>query len=124
MVTGVSAMCDGGHSYAVFQKEMEEKLENHRYILDHFDQALEKGYIIDADHLASSISSSRNGYVQGLFRVRRDDGNYRWTRYAAVEVHDSDAQSLLLFESPAYFEDEKARDLYQVEEEQKEGLSH
>lgn len=36
---------DGEHSYAIFQKEMEERMEQRRYILDHFDQALENGYI-------------------------------------------------------------------------------
>lgn len=36
---------DGEHSYAVFSKQMEEQLEMRRYILDHFDQALEEGYI-------------------------------------------------------------------------------
>ncbi|MGN0363458.1 MAG: EAL domain-containing protein [Bilifractor sp.] len=36
---------DGEHSYAVFRREMREKLEMRQFILDHLDQALEEGYI-------------------------------------------------------------------------------
>ena len=36
---------DGEHSWAVFRKEMERQLEMRRFVMDHFDQAQEKGYI-------------------------------------------------------------------------------
>ncbi|MCC6095161.1 MAG: EAL domain-containing protein, partial [Eubacterium sp.] len=36
---------DGEHSYAVFRREMQEKLEMRQFILDHLDQALEEGHI-------------------------------------------------------------------------------
>ncbi|MCC6093788.1 MAG: GGDEF domain-containing phosphodiesterase [Eubacterium sp.] len=64
---------------------------------------------MDVGQLATSLASSLSGYVKGIFRVRREDGNYRWTIFSTVDAGDADRHNFLVFEHAAYFEDENAK---------------
>lgn len=60
---------------------------------------------IDVEHLVRAARSSENGSVRDLFRVRREDGNYRWTLFLAVPLQDGGKQNIVVCESREVFEE-------------------
>lgn len=64
---------------------------------------------IDTDHLLGEAERSEYGYVQELFRIRRDDGVFRWTLFIAVPVKTDGHSGLLLYERQSVFEKHRDR---------------
>lgn len=66
---------------------------------------------ISIAHLDAALPASPSGYIQDVFRIRREDGNYRWTMFSVVNADDPAGRNLLLCEQKVFFELEQGPQL-------------
>jgi diguanylate cyclase (GGDEF)-like protein len=66
---------------------------------------------IDVRNLERAIKASPRKYASCVFRVRREDGNYRWTVFEALLMHNSPERNILLVEREDLWDTSPERNL-------------
>lgn len=72
--------------------------------LVHMDDQKRFLSFVDGKHLYRAADASGRGYAQDLFRIRREDGTYRWTVFLALVLFREKEKGLLLCERPDIWE--------------------
>ena len=66
--------------------------------LVHMDDRKRFLSFIDVEQLCRVADASERGYAQDLFRIRREDGTYRWTTFLALILSRGNEKGILLCE--------------------------
>ncbi|MFC2663098.1 MAG: hypothetical protein ACFNYI_08140, partial [Eubacterium sp.] len=87
-------------SFRIYAKTMIHSEDQWRFLV-----------FIDLRNLEQAIEASPRKCASCAFRVRRENGNYRWTVFEALLMHDSPARNILLVEREDLWETSPDRDL-------------